>query len=167
MTLLIEKYHPLVSKLSFKFAKSSNLFQQEDFYQEGLMALLEAEKNFNISKNVKFLTYVYTCVNNAMLSLIRNNVLKNLAKNESDICKSDFGLENQFFYDNCESFIDCSEILESLESEEKDLLTKRFIESYTLEAIAKELNLSIEAISRRIDRILDKLRRKYEKNFIS
>jgi len=162
MNLLIEKYHPLVSKLSFKFAKSCSLFQQEDFYQEGLIALIEADKKFDRSSNTKFLTFAYRCIENSMLSLIRNNKSKNLAKNESDICKSDYGLETQFFYDDYESLLDCSTILESLDCKEKNLLTKRFIESYTLESIAKELNLSIEAISRKIDKILLKLRRKYE-----
>jgi len=158
---LIEKYHPLVSKLSFKFAKSCNLFQQEDFYQEGIIALLEANKKFDKFLNTKFLTFAYICIENSMLSLIRNNKNKLLAKNESDICKLDFGLETQFFYANCESLLDCSRILDSLDLEEKDLLTKRFIESYTLSNIAQEFNLSIEAISRKLDKILEKLRRKY------
>lgn len=50
------------------------------------------------------------------------------------------------------------DILLSLDKDEQDLITKRFIENRTLEDIGKEYCLSYETIRKRINIILDKFR---------
>jgi RNA polymerase sporulation-specific sigma factor len=46
----------------------------EDFIQEGLLALFRAVKGYDEASGFKFSTYAITCVNNAMASAIRKHM---------------------------------------------------------------------------------------------
>lgn len=65
-------------------AKYNNYVDKEDLYQEGKMALIDAYKNFDKSKGVKFSTYAFTYIVGRVSNYVRENknikVSKDLAR---------------------------------------------------------------------------------------
>lgn len=54
-------------------AKYSNYFDKEDLYQEGKMGLIDAYKNFDKTKNVKFSTYAFPYIVGRVSNYVREN----------------------------------------------------------------------------------------------
>lgn len=72
-TIACEVYAPLVSKIAQKcnYYSRNSVLTQEDMVQEGYQGLLKALQTYDPSKNTKFLTYAFGCVQKAILSGIR------------------------------------------------------------------------------------------------
>lgn len=84
--ILIEKYSNTIKKsisANLSWAKLSGL-DEKDLYQEGLLALIYAIRNFSEERNVTFYTYALLCVDTYIRSAIRSaNRYKFKALNES------------------------------------------------------------------------------------
>ena len=72
-TIACEAYAPLVSRIAqkCKYYSRNSVLTQEDMVQEGYQGLLKALQTYDPSKNTKFLTYAFGCVQKAILSGIR------------------------------------------------------------------------------------------------
>lgn len=68
-----EAYAPLVSGIvqKCKYYSRNSVLTQEDMVQDGYQGLLKALQTYDSSKNTKFLTYAFGCVQTAILSGIR------------------------------------------------------------------------------------------------
>lgn len=55
--------------------------EQNDLFELGIIGLINAVDSFDISKNVKFSTYTYTCIYNEILMMLRK-------KSKSPVCAS-------------------------------------------------------------------------------
>lgn len=78
---VIKRHSNLVYSVCAKYA---NYVDKEDLYQEGKMGLIDAYKNFDESKKVKFSTYAYLYVVGRVSNYVRENknikVSKDLAR---------------------------------------------------------------------------------------
>lgn len=72
-TIACETYAPLVSRIAQKcnYYSRNSVLTQEDMVQDGYQGLLKALQTYDPSKNTKFLTYAFGCVQKAILSGIR------------------------------------------------------------------------------------------------
>ena len=68
-----ETYAPMVSSIAqkCKYYSRNSVLTQEDMVQNGYQGLLKALQTYDPSKNTKFLTYAFNCVQKAILSGIR------------------------------------------------------------------------------------------------
>ena len=68
-----EAFAPLVSGIAqkCKYYSRNSVLTQEDMVQNGYQGLLKALQTYDSSKNTKFLTYAFNCVQKAILSGIR------------------------------------------------------------------------------------------------
>ena len=68
-----ETYAPMVSSIAqkCKYYSRNSVLTQEDMVQNGYQGLLKALQTYDPSKNTKFLTYAFGCVQKAILSGIR------------------------------------------------------------------------------------------------
>ena len=68
-----EAFAPLVSGIAqkCKYYSRNSVLTQEDMVQNGYQGLLKALQTYDPSKNTKFLTYAFCCVQKAILSGIR------------------------------------------------------------------------------------------------
>ena len=68
-----EAFTPLVSGIAqkCKYYSRNSILTQEDMVQNGYQGLLKALQTYDPSKNTKFLTYAFNCVQKAILSGIR------------------------------------------------------------------------------------------------
>ena len=84
--LLIEKYKPLITKISTKMLPycESNGLELSDLIQEGMIGLNHAIEKYHEQENVLFYTYAKKCIERKILSVVvRSNAGKNKALNES------------------------------------------------------------------------------------
>lgn len=58
----ILKYDKLIYKILSKYKYDK--YYEEDYYNEGVLALINAYDTYSKDKNVKFITYAYNCINN-------------------------------------------------------------------------------------------------------
>ena len=68
---LIEIYKPMIYSIIKKYDIPG--YTAEDLFQEGSIAVLQAEKSYNESKNMKLETWVYNCINWRMSRLVEAN----------------------------------------------------------------------------------------------
>ena len=68
---LIEIYKPMIYSIIKKYDIPG--YTSEDLFQEGSIAVLQAEKSYNESKGMKMETWVYNCINWRMSRLVEAN----------------------------------------------------------------------------------------------
>lgn len=64
---LIDQYHNLIYKLALKYSRFSPF---EDLYQAGAIGLIIANRKFDPSHGVKFITYAYSFIKGEMYRLV-------------------------------------------------------------------------------------------------
>ena len=71
--VLLEKYKPLIVKISKKYFKIGKKvgYELEDLIQIGSLGLLEAIKHFENSKKILFYTYIMRCIENKIKNEIK------------------------------------------------------------------------------------------------
>lgn len=78
----IQQFSGMINKLINKYKREYNVSQQdlEDLEQEVEIAIIEAERTFDESENVKFITYAYNKADIAIKEYISRNVSCKLTK---------------------------------------------------------------------------------------
>lgn len=75
---IIEINIPLVKQIARHCCNQTNL-PYDDLFQEGCIALIKAIDKYDITKEIKFSTYLFSCVSGKIKSYICNNRYKNVA----------------------------------------------------------------------------------------
>lgn len=86
MKIMYEKYEPyIMSQAKHFYNTSPNVgLDENDFAQDGMIALNDAIENYNMNLNTTFFTYATTCIQREMISsLISAKRLKHRFLNES------------------------------------------------------------------------------------
>ena len=104
--LIIQKYEPLIKKIAFSFFSSYKYMNidYDDLVQEGRIALYNATKSYNASKDVLFYTYAISSIKKTMLK-----ILKNLSSNKNKANVNNFNLD--YCYDVSNGDIENIEIM--------------------------------------------------------
>lgn len=174
ITELINLYKQVIKAKSRAFYLVGG--EQEDLIQEGSIGVLNAIKNFDESKNIKFRTFVNLCITRQMLTAIKsanrdkNSILNNafslnklsktnnneefelmeLVANTNSLSPEDIYLSNEGI----------EKILESIENNlskfEKDVLV-HYLNGESYSDIAEYLNKEPKAIDNALQRIRKKL----------
>ena len=129
---------------------------KEHYEQIGYIALWKAYNQFD-GVEEEFEPYAYVFVRNAIL-----NELKIMSRYES----RHVFLEQS---DDVSSFIHCQEsdqdlteyitkLLKPLKEEDRQMLLALYVYQYSYEEVAEALNISVHALKKRRDRIMEKLR---------
>lgn len=73
ITAIIEQYTPLVHKIVNKYAWMSPSHSREDLIQEGLLGVVKAIETFDLSRDNRFMTWVYPQVRGAVAGRARKD----------------------------------------------------------------------------------------------
>lgn len=158
-----------------------------ELISEGNIGLLKAIDKFDISKDVKFISYAVWWIKQSMLECIKKNKIQSLIELDP-IESNDYVFENNTIDDDCDEFVNKSEYMFSNENDEvlkernklhkeiiKNLLNnlsireKEIIESYyglndnnelTLQEIGEKYNLSSERVRQIKNKAFKKIRSK-------
>lgn len=172
LDILIRKYMGLIrSQVRKSFLVGGD---EEDLLQEGLLALINAVKLYDPSKNKSFSSYVTLCVHSRIIDTIRK-----ATRGKHKILNDAFSL-----FDDETSFNPITTIdplnnyleKEKLQNFYKKLniilnplqnkLLKLYFEGYTYSEISDKLNISTKKVDNTLNTIKNKLKRE-RKNFLS
>lgn len=153
-------------------------YDMEDLVSIGIMGLIKSIDTFDLSKNIKFITYASRCINNEILMFLRKNkkhlsvksleapITTDYDGNElkiEDVLKDD-NLDFVSDYENTETSAIIRRIVEELPNREKEIIMLHFgfydDKIYTQKQIAEKLNISQSYISRLISKIVKSIGKK-------
>ena len=163
---LIEKYLNAVRKINNKWGGT------DDGFQEGILGVYQAIKNFDERFNIKFLTYLYYNVESKIRKFVDKEryrvpqyVIEGIKKGERE--RLQFSeIENFQIEDNSvdlkatESKVFIENIISCCNSREKEGLKLLFMEGYHGEEVAKKLGITRQYIYNIKNKAFKKIRRK-------
>jgi hypothetical protein len=79
-----QDYKNLILKLCWKFKKKNTQIDFNDLLSEANLVFTICSKKFDETKNVKFSTYIYSCVENGLKTFIRDEKIR--MKRYKSIC---------------------------------------------------------------------------------
>lgn len=176
MELIINKYQPVIKYIANRKLKiASNLgLDISDLYQEGMIGLIEAMRDFKDIKGVTFYTFANLCIDRKINSaLTRNNrdrdkILNSSVSLDKKIADSDRSLLEVLSPTN--NITPLNEIIEHESDEElytkiKEKLSKfekevfdLKIKNYSYSEIEKKLDVSSKIVYSAMRRIKDKIK---------
>lgn len=136
----------LVRVLARKFACKQ--LDEEDLYQEGMLAYIKAESTFDPKRDVKFETYASRVITNRFIDLLRKQG-ENILELQEENTTGDFNLDDQV------NLIEIKKILHEKINDLDRAIFNSYIEGFSYEEISKIFELP----RKKIDNIVQKVKR--------
>lgn len=170
--ILLQRYKPLVQIKSRRFFIVGA--EEDDIFQEGMIGLYKAIKMYDYEKENSFKTFANLCIERQLITAIKtSNRQKHIPLNTS------FSLNDSAYEENDElsviDILDANVVEDPLETitrnESKDLIEKRiynelssmeknvldrYLDGYSYNSIATQLDMTPKAIDNAIQRIRKK-----------
>lgn len=155
-THLVSRCLGMLKALSAKY--SNSLLEPEDLLQEGLLGLLSAVQTYQLSAEVAFRTYAYTCARNRMVSALRrrNGVEAEPLDSEDEPYVSSDGDDPAYLLVRQEELLQLRERLRAGLSPLEYHVLMAHLSGYSYREIAKRLDISEKSV----DNARQRLRRK-------
>lgn len=164
------KWEPFVNKMANAFSHIARIHKatcsNADLKQEAWLAILKANKGFDPTKGVKFITYAYTYVYHELLKYVKRQTK---LRGKFDAANPDFMSESAALANGnlasisglsmveCRDFINY--VTSDLSEHERTLITERFFNESKVKDIADMTGVSSATVSQHLDRTIEKMRR--------
>ncbi len=149
---LIEENLALVRSVAARFA---GLAEPDDLFQVGAIGLIKAAHAYDPAFGTRFSTYAFPAIAGEIMHFLRSS-RENAAG--SDAC-AELIPSNDDTEEEAINRAEISELMSTLDGNERRLIELRFFRSLTQKETARLMNVSQPYVSRAEKRILDKLRR--------
>lgn len=170
MTYLLEKYKPLVLKLSNTFYLIGG--DQNDLIQEGMIAMYQAVTKYVAGKNTKFSTFATMCINRDLIDATKragadkNRFLNEAVSLTSEADEDEFSMEEKIgkldatmpeeaFFQQAEKKLFFERLEKKLSKLERQVL-ELFLDGMSYTEIAKVLDKTPKSIDNAFQRIRQK-----------
>ena len=165
---LIERYTPLVCMRARAYARG--VMDVDDVYQEGMIALLKAVRNYREDTAGSFRTFAAVCVNNKMLSAVTAHMRDKNAPMRSYLSLSGREIPEDLLAavspeTDPEKLVIASEEsaarnrrIENLLSPFERQVLRLYLSSYSYEEMPRQLGSSTKAVDNALQRVRRKLR---------
>ena len=165
---LIERYTPLVCMRARAYARG--VMDVDDVYQEGMVALLKAVRNYREDTAGSFRTFAAVCVNNKMLSAVTAHMRDKNAPMRSYLSLSGREIPEDLLAavspeTDPEKLVIASEEsaarnrrIENLLSPFERQVLRLYLSSYSYEEMSRQLGSSTKAVDNALQRVRRKLR---------
>ena len=147
---LLEKHKGLVKFVVRGFRNCG--INEQDLFQEGLIALFKAVQTFKAENNIKFETYASRVIKNRLIDLVRRE--KETTGALSDQATSGATIEDEF------SIIEKSEMIKQVLDKECTPIEKAVFNSYALGHSYDEISKIFDITKKKIDNTIQKVRGK-------
>lgn len=173
--MMYAKYYPLISNLARKYYKyyANYGIDYDDLYQEGLVALNNAIKEFSEKNNCLFYTYVLVCIKREMERLVKKSirlkhtVLNNALSLDKSIGDNDLYIEDVIEdirenisnnFDNIVSYKNILDLKYEL-SDRQSMVYELKLNNFSNKEIATLLDISYKAVDNSLKLIKGKLKK--------
>lgn len=168
LTTLIQRYVPLVLLRARAYAKGD--LDADDLFQEGMIALLKAVRNFREEIPSSFKTFAVVCVNNKLISAVtahmrdKNAPMRGyISLSESDVSEEQLAAfspvnDPELLVIQNEEAIARNRHIENLLSIFERQVLKLYLSSYSYGEMSKKLGSSTKAVDNALQRVRRKLR---------
>ena len=165
---LIERYTPLVCMRARAYARG--VMDVDDVYQEGMIALLKAVRNYREDTAGSFRTFAAVCVNNKMLSAVTAHMRDKNAPMRSYLSLSGREIPEDLLAavspeTDPEKLVIASEEsaarnrrIETLLSPFERQVLRVYLSAYSYEEMSRQLGSSTKAVDNALQRVRRKLR---------
>ncbi len=159
---ILRKYLPMMKSLAYSIIQDYHL--AEDAAQEAMLRLSQnTDKIDNIDSN-QSKNYIYTVTKNEALKILEAENLKK--ENEEDVhFYDDYGLNNvggqldiDAFCDKYGFGLEIAEAIKQLNEADRDMIIYKYGAGYSLKEIAEAMGIGKEAVYKRHQRALDRLK---------
>ncbi len=162
LDILVRRYAGLVRSIVRKSFLTGG--EQEDLFQEGLMAIITAVHTYDQSKNRTFSSFIHTCVRNRIIDSIRtatrdkHKPLNEAAPLTEDITP-DHAQDPLDIYLKREWADNFREKLAENLTSEQNLILKLYFEGYSYTEIANKIGVNVKKVDNTLFAIKNKLRK--------
>ena len=132
--------------LARKFANSH--LDEEDLFQEGMIAYIRAEQTFDPARDIKFETYASRVIKNRFIDIIRRQP-DNDAVFDDDKTTSDFSLDDEV------NLLEIKKIVANHVDEIERAIFNSYIEGFSYEEMGKIFDMP----RKRIDNVVQKVKK--------
>lgn len=166
---ILNKYLPMMRRLALSLIKDYHL--SEDAVQEALLRLSQnADKIDNIDSN-RSKNYIYTVTKNEALRILEKEKIKNYFEKDVRFLE-EYGLNDvegqldiDVFCDNYGFSTELAEVIRNLGETDKDIIIYKYGSGYSLKEISELMDLSYDAVDKRHQRALKKVREQLEADY--
>lgn len=155
---LMNRVSGFINYKANQFANSDRLDRQ-DFYQQGLIGVIQAIRSYDADKGVKFSTFACRCALNSMISLYTQQTKKSVSTVALDeIGSSDY---SDGTYDELHSYELVEEIAEKIKtclSDYERTVLAMYVCGVSYADIAEKTGKSVKSVDNAVQRIRRKLR---------
>ncbi len=169
LTALIQRYAPFVRMRAGAYGVKE--LDADDLYQEGMIALLTAVRNYRADLSSSFRTFASVCINNKLNSALRAHMREKNAPMRGYLSLSEPEVPEQALTAHTldpEQFVIQSEETDARNKRIETLLSlferqvlKLYLSSYSYEEMSKQLGSSTKAVDNALQRVRRKLRTVY------
>ena len=167
LTALIQRFAPLVQLRARSYLR--NELDADDLYQEGMIALLKAVRNYRDDLPGSFKTFAIVCVNNKMLSAVKAHMRDKNAPMRGYVSLSGSDAPEQLGVvaagDDPELLVIRNEETDARNRRIENLLSiferqvlQLYLSSYSYDEMSKQLGSSTKAVDNALQRVRRKLR---------
>lgn len=169
--VILQRYSPLIKSYAYKY----NIFSadNDDYIQEGFIALMSAVNSYSSDKSIPFSTYAAQCVKNRFIDVNRHyssnkgRVLNDYAEldeiSEADIFDTDAANPERIFFERERA----DDLYRSVRNTFSPLEYQVFVERLNgkqYSEIAQKCKVSVKAVDNAVQRIRKKLMKVCDNN---
>ena len=144
-------YKPMLYNIAYTYLKNTS--DADDIVQDTFMKYLSTNKSFEAEENEKYFL-IRVCINIAI------NLLK--SKWKKDVVKDDSIALNLTYNNDESSNIDYFNLICNLPSKYKSVMVLYYWEDFSVEEVAKTLNISTSSVKKRLERGRNMIKDKIE-----
>jgi len=152
----VESNLKLALKVAYGYVKNGQPVKDSDEFSDACIGLIQANENYNPDLGVRFSTYAYRCMNNAIINGIRK---RNRINQHFSVIDEINDLEGKVIK---EDNVDIKKLLSGLEGRNKDVVISHYLEGETFASIGRRLGVTRAAISQTCIKALSKIRKSFE-----
>jgi RNA polymerase sigma factor (sigma-70 family) len=150
----VESNLKLALKVAYRYVKNGQPIKDSDEFSDACVGLIQANENYNPDLGVKFSTYAYRCMNNAIINGIRK---RNRINQHFSVIEEVGDLESKVIKEDNADVV--AKLISGLEGRNKDVVISHYLEGETFASIGRRLGVTRAAISQTCSKALSKIRK--------
>ena len=153
----VESNLKLALKVAYRYIKNGQPVKDSDEFSDACVGLILANENYNPNLGVKFSTYAYRCMNNAIINGVRK---RNRINQHFSTINEMNDLEGKVIKEDNSAVV--ARLISGLKGRNKDIVISHYLKGETFASIGRRLGLTRSAICQTCNKALSKIRKSFK-----